>query len=101
MERWNIGKNQTINVIPQLWVQVMQMSPHTPLWQRGARGDFISRILKSPFIPLCQRGIKTPETEGLPINFFSIFPTHYYITPVFQYSKVFLQWKLCAIQISA
>src|SRR4030067_3404799 len=33
--------------------------------QRGARGDFLSIILKSPFIPLCQRGIKTPITEGL------------------------------------
>ena len=38
---------------------------YPPLWKRGARGDFISIILKSPFIPLCQRGIKTPETEGL------------------------------------
>jgi len=33
--------------------------------QRGARGDFISIILKSPYIPLYQRGIKTTETEGL------------------------------------
>jgi hypothetical protein len=41
------------------------MHPYTPLWKRGARGDFTSIILKSPFIPLCQRGIKTPETEGL------------------------------------
>jgi hypothetical protein len=32
--------------------------------QRGARGDFMSIILKSPFIPLCQRGIKTSETEA-------------------------------------
>jgi hypothetical protein len=39
---------------------------YTPLWQRGARGDFISIILKSPYIPLCQRGIKIPETEGFP-----------------------------------
>jgi hypothetical protein len=54
------------SVIPQLWVQVKQMYPYTPLWKRGARGDFLSIILKSPFIPLCQRGIKTPETEGLP-----------------------------------
>ena len=38
---------------------------YPPLWERGARGDFISIILKSPFIPLCQRGIKTHETEGL------------------------------------
>jgi hypothetical protein len=52
-------------VIPQLWVQVIQMHPYTPLWKRGARGDFTSIILKSPFIPLYQRGIKTPETEGL------------------------------------
>ena len=61
-------------VMPQLWVQVIQMSPYTPLWKRGAGGDFISIILKSPFIPLCppgqrplwvgdQRGIKTPVTE--------------------------------------
>jgi len=41
------------------------MYPYTPLWKRGARGDFTSIILKSPFIPLCQRGIKTPVTEGL------------------------------------
>jgi hypothetical protein len=39
------------------------MSPYTPLWKRGARGDFLSIILKSPFIPLCQRGIKTPVNE--------------------------------------
>ena len=52
-------------VMPQLLVQVIQMCPYTPLWKRGARGDFISIILKSPFIPLCQRGIKTPVTEGL------------------------------------
>jgi hypothetical protein len=45
-------------------VQVMQ-NYYTPLCQRGARGDFISIILKSPYIPLCQRGIKIPETEGL------------------------------------
>jgi hypothetical protein len=38
---------------------------YTPLWKRGARGDFLSIILKSPFIPLCQRGIKTPVTDGL------------------------------------
>jgi hypothetical protein len=41
------------------------MYPYTPLWKRGARGDFLSIILKSPFIPLCQRGIKTSVTEGL------------------------------------
>ncbi len=45
-------------------MQVMQ-NYYTPLWQRGGRGDFISIILKSPYIPLCQRGIKIPETEGL------------------------------------
>ncbi len=32
----------------------------SPLWKRGARGDFINAVeplfLKSPFIPLCQRG---------------------------------------------
>ncbi len=43
------------------------MEPYTPLWKRGARGDFIKIILKSPFIPLCQRGIKIPVTEGLQI----------------------------------
>jgi len=41
------------------------MDPNTPLWKRGGRGDFINIILKSPFIPLCQRGIKIPITEGL------------------------------------
>jgi len=51
-------------VIPQLRVQVMQMYPYTPLWKRGARGDFPIIILKSPFIPLCQRGIKIPKPEG-------------------------------------
>jgi len=51
--------------MPQLRVQVMQMYPYTPLWKRGARGDFPIIILKSPFIPLCQRGIKIPITEGL------------------------------------
>jgi len=44
------------------------MYPYTPLWKRGARGDFISIILKSPFIPLCQREIKTSITEGLLIK---------------------------------
>jgi hypothetical protein len=44
------------------------MYPNTPLWKRGARGDFLSIILKSPFIPLCQREIKTPITEGLLIK---------------------------------
>jgi len=61
-------------VIPQLWVQVIKMHPYTLLWKRGARGDFTSIILKSPFIPLCQRGIKTPETEGLlAMTFFNIY----------------------------
>jgi hypothetical protein len=40
-------------VIPQLRVQVIQMYPYTPLWKRGARGDFLRIFLKSPFIPLC------------------------------------------------
>jgi hypothetical protein len=44
---------------------------YTPLWKRGGRGDFPSIILKSPFIPLCQSGIKTPVTEALlPAPFF-------------------------------
>jgi hypothetical protein len=43
---------------------------YTPLWQRGARGDFLSIILKPPFIPLCQRGIKVPEAEELLKNSF-------------------------------
>ena len=60
-----VKKILNLQVIPQLWVQVIQMYPYTPLWKRGARGDFTSIILKSPFIPLCQREIKTPETEGL------------------------------------
>jgi hypothetical protein len=42
------------------------MNSYPPLWQRGARGDFTSIILKSPFIPLCQRGIKTTVIESLP-----------------------------------
>ena len=37
--------------MPQLRVQVIQMYPYTPLWKRGARGDFLRIILKSPFIP--------------------------------------------------
>ena len=37
----------------------------SPSLGRGARGDFLSIILKSPFIPLCQRGIKTPKTGNL------------------------------------
>jgi len=41
------------------------MNPYTPLWKRGARGDFPNIFIKSPLIPLCQRGIKTPETDGL------------------------------------
>jgi hypothetical protein len=45
---------------------------YAPLWQRGARGDFISIILKSPYIPLCQRGIKIAETDAL--LFFPLFP---------------------------
>jgi hypothetical protein len=57
------NKIYAIKVMPQLWVQVMQ-NYYTPLWQRGARGDFISIILKSPYIPLWQRGIKILETEG-------------------------------------
>jgi hypothetical protein len=36
------------------------MNLNTPLWKRGARGDFISIILKSPFIPF-SKGIKIPE----------------------------------------
>jgi hypothetical protein len=59
-------KEMLLWVIPQLWVQVIQLFPYSPLWQRGARGDFIGVILKSPFIPLCQWGIKIPETERLP-----------------------------------
>jgi hypothetical protein len=38
------------------------MYSYTPLWKRGARGDFLGIILKSPFIPLYQRGIKKPVT---------------------------------------
>jgi hypothetical protein len=40
-------------IVPQLRVQVMQTYYSAPLWKRGARGDFISIILKSPYIPLC------------------------------------------------
>jgi len=38
--------------------------------QRGERGDFTNIILKSPYIPLCQRGIKVQVTEGLPLLHF-------------------------------
>jgi hypothetical protein len=66
-----------IEIILQLWVQVIHMSLcYTPLWKRGVRGDFPNIILKSPSIPLCppgqrplwvgdQRGIKTTITEAL------------------------------------
>jgi hypothetical protein len=70
---WSFGHISPITeglrppVTLHLWLQVIQMYPYPPLWKRGARGDFLSIILKSPFIPLCQRGIKTPETEGLPL----------------------------------
>jgi hypothetical protein len=33
--------------------------------KEGAKGDFTSIILKSPFIPLWQRGMKKPKTVGL------------------------------------
>jgi hypothetical protein len=64
--KWGSG------VAPQLRAQVME-DYYTPLWrlfpargrQRGARGDFITIILKSPCIPLCQRGIKILLTEGV------------------------------------
>jgi hypothetical protein len=41
------------------------MNSYPPLWQRGARGDFTNIFLKSPFIPLFQRGIRTTITKGL------------------------------------
>jgi hypothetical protein len=41
------------------------MNSNTPLWKRGGRGDFPNIILKSPYVPLCQRGTKTTVTEAL------------------------------------
>jgi hypothetical protein len=37
----------------------------TPLGKRGVRRDFLNIILKSPFIPLFQRGIKMPIADGV------------------------------------
>jgi hypothetical protein len=39
--------------------------PLYPSLEKRGKGRFSQHNLKSPFIPLCQRGIKTPETEGL------------------------------------
>jgi outer membrane lipoprotein len=33
----------------------------SPLWQRGARGDFLIIVMKSPLVPLCKRGIFCSE----------------------------------------
>ena len=53
----------------------------TPLWQRGARGDFkkIITTIKSPFIPLCQRGnviacVITNKFEAILRDIFRIVP---------------------------
>jgi polysaccharide deacetylase 2 family uncharacterized protein YibQ len=50
-KRINLG-----NATPQLRVHVIPMNSHTPLWKRGARGDFINIILKSPLSPFAKRG---------------------------------------------
>ncbi len=52
-------------VIIQLWFHEIQMYSYPPLWKRGARGDFLDIIIKSPLIPLCQRGTKALVTEWL------------------------------------
>ena len=71
-------------LIPQLWIQVIQLFPLIPLFgKEGARGDFIRISLKSPFIPLCQRGIKTPESEVLPKALSEIWHIILSGTPVF------------------
>jgi hypothetical protein len=51
------------------------MNSYSPLWQRGVRGDFVNIFFKSPFIPLCQRGIKTSINKELesPGTFFDFF----------------------------
>jgi len=70
------------------------MHPYTPLWKRGARGDFTSIILKSPFIPLCQRGIKTPETEGL------LMPDPNFLLPVLQMENCWLrEWIALSVVV--
>ena len=79
-----------MSIIPQHRVQVIQMYPYIPLWKRGARGDFLGIILKSPFIPLCQRGVKTPETEGLHnehIEFILLFDDHFSMLILYRSSK--------------
>jgi hypothetical protein len=57
----------------------------SPLWKRGARGDFINKSmqLKSPCIPLFQRGINlkaylTPKKN---------LPTHFHDEPLKNSSK--------------
>jgi hypothetical protein len=53
---------QDFSVIPQLWVQVIQMCPYTPLWKRGATclreaasakagGRFYQHNFKIPLYP--------------------------------------------------
>jgi hypothetical protein len=53
----------------RLGTQIMQMNPDTPLWKRGDWGDFPNIILKSPCIPLCQRGIKNQRITLANVNY--------------------------------
>jgi len=53
-----VNKNLKMLVIPQLWVQVIQMYPYTPLWKRGARGDFLRDNFKIPLYPPLPKGDK-------------------------------------------
>jgi len=46
--------------------------PISPSLEKRGKGRFLNIIIKSPFIPLCQRGIKTTETEGLLRDFFGL-----------------------------
>jgi hypothetical protein len=52
--------------MPQLLVKVLSIYFYTPLRKRGARGDFPSIFLKSPFYPPLPKGDKKTITEGLP-----------------------------------
>jgi hypothetical protein len=55
-------KKSLITLIINVLINVL-INDYAPLWKRGERGDFTNIILKSPIIPLCQRGIKTPLTS--------------------------------------
>jgi hypothetical protein len=57
-----VNKNYQLPVIPQLWVQVIQMYPYTPLWppahrasgpegKEGYKGRFSQDNFKIPLYP--------------------------------------------------